>query len=184
MKHSRPLLSLAIAISLLLAGCWPSPTPTPLPSPTPMPMGTVMVRLKPSSSSVRVGDVFVVEIGVEAGNQQVDGVEVHLNFDPTYLQVVNSLADAGSTLSAILLNQADNAVGHLDYAAGTLSSFPSGAFVLATVRLKALRETVNDTGTPLTFVYDIPNNRITDVTYGGRSVFGGAADGYVRIAAQ
>ena len=69
-----------------------------------------------------------------------------------------------------------NTLGTLDYAAGTVSSFPSGATTLATIEFVALKVvTVSD----LQFIFQAP--RLTDVTYGGASILTQHGDGQVTI---
>jgi hypothetical protein len=147
--------------------------------------GTVQVSIEPASSSVSTDEVFAVNIQLAAGAQLVDGAEVHLDFDPTYLQVVDGSGnptaeiEPGTALDVALLNGVDNAQGQIDYAAGTFGGAPSGTFVLATVRFKALRGTG---GTSVTFVDR--GGSPTNVTYAGESVLGGTNDGLVRIGGQ
>ncbi len=148
--------------------------------------GTVQVSIEPASSSVSTDQVFTVNIQIAAGAQLVDGAEAHLDFDPTYLQVVDgggnptSEVEPGAALDVALLNDVDNGQGHIDYAAGKLTGEPpSGTFLLATVRFKALRGTV---GTSVTFVDR--GGSPTNVTYAGESVLGSMNDGLVSIGGQ
>ena len=56
----------------------------------------VTLRFNPALASVAINDVFVVNVEVIAGSQPVDGAEIHVDFNPTYLQVV----DAGGNPAA------------------------------------------------------------------------------------
>jgi hypothetical protein len=139
--------------------------------------GPVILSVEPQESNVCVGQEFEVDILVKAETQQVDGASAYLDFDPTYLDVVSMTS--GGHLNLVIENSFDNGAGHIDFAAGKLEApFPSGNFVLVTIRLKAKAETP-EAGTPLKFVFDPP--RRTDVTFGGASVFDHAENGVVHI---
>ena len=146
--------------------------------------GTVTMDLSTPSSPVAEGEIFGVEIRVLAGSQALDVAEVHINFDPLYLQVVEedgvpaSTVEGGVILDVPLQNRVDNDAGEIDYAAGTFGAQPSDTFVLATIRFKALLNTAGS-GTPLVFVHQLP--RKTDVNYEGSSVLADAIGGSVAI---
>jgi hypothetical protein len=164
-----------------------TPTRTLTPSPTGGFPPIVFVDLDPLSRSVSMGAIFTMDIRVLAGSQPVDGVEVHLNFDPLYLQVVDgagnpaSEIEAGVGLDLSILNRVNNARGEIDFAAGTLGTPPSGRFVVATVRFQALWGT-GGASIPVTFV--TRGGSPTDVTHGGESVLAAAIDGSVTITGQ
>ncbi len=147
--------------------------------------GTVYVGLDPAEAAVTVGDVFQVDVRVVAGDQPVDGAEVHVNFVPGFLQAVDALgnpvtqAEGGDTLSLTLINRVSNETGEIDYAAGTLSTPASGTFTLARVHFRALNST-EPAGTLLVFVTRDGNP--TNVTYRGDSVLASANGGAVRIS--
>ena len=143
--------------------------------------GTVNIALSPLTTTVYVGDVFMLDVMVNAGSQSVDGVDVYLNFDAGKLHVVDAagadttaiIADT-TTFSSVLQNVADNTTGHIDYSAGSLSgSAGSGSFRVAQIRFKAMAGS-SAAGTPVTFNRSIP--RLTDVAWAGSSVFGSATD--------
>jgi hypothetical protein len=136
---------------------------------------------------VSTGQVFAIDIRVIAGDQPVDGAEVHVDFSPAHLQVVDlagnpiNQVEAGTSLDVVLANSADNSTGQVDYAAGKLiGESPSGTFVLATIRFKAMSGTGGGT-TPLMFINT--QSRETIVTFGGESVLAGTTDGSVSIGA-
>jgi hypothetical protein len=149
--------------------------------------GTVLVRVEPASVSIGRGDVFTVGLQIVAGSQPVDGAEVHLDFDPRYLQVVDgdgqpagTIEDSGM-LENLLMNLVSVAqgVGHIDFAAGTLEGTPpSGTFTVATVRFKALFGAGHGSSA-LAFGSQLP--RKTEVTFGASSVLGGTQDGFVSV---
>ena len=105
-----------------------------------------------------------------------------VTFDPQYLRVVNDAGDEtqqidpGATLPLVLLNSVDNAQGLIAFSAGRglTSTVPSGDFELATVRFKALTETI-EAGTPVKFITG------TNLFFGGDAVMNASHDGVVRI---
>jgi hypothetical protein len=149
--------------------------------------GTVQVSIKPVSSLVIEDQLFAVDIQVAADQQPVDGAEVHLDFDPLYLEVVNvdgdptNAIESGGALDVLLRNYVNNVDGEIDFAAGTFSStLPSGTFTLATIRFKALQPTGEDS-TQVGFITQLP--RKTDVTHAGGSVLAGTISGSTTISA-
>jgi len=144
---------------------------------------TVNIAISPTIKMVNPNDIFTVDIAVEAGAQPVDSAEAHINFDRNYLRVVDASGNetnsiiAGSALPITLTNSADNAAGTIDYAAGTFSEAPTGTFVLATIRFKAIAP-VNDS--LLAFVTTPP--RQTDAAFGGVSVLSGTVNGHITVS--
>lgn len=160
-------------------------TQTPTATATSTHEAGVHIYLDPSSSIAAAGQSFDVDILINAGGQPVDGAEVHLDFHPSYLQVVDGgNQPAGEIQSSgvfdiAIQNHVDNAAGHVDFAAGTFTNPPTGSYVLATVRFKALAGTGGQS-TPLTLVTDLP--RKTDLMYRGQSVLAQAHDGDVLVS--
>lgn len=165
----------------------PTPTATLTLTPTPTatrPEGSVFILIDPPAKAVGVGQIWTVDIVVDAGAQPVDGAQAAINFDPTILQVVDAAGNPtaevipGAALPTGLQNHVDNAAGHIDYAAGLLTDpAPSGRFCLATIRFRAIAPTG---GTTLAFVFDPP--RTTDVIYDLVSVLTSHVDGWVIVA--
>ena len=149
--------------------------------------GTVTIAISPASRTVTVGEVFTLDITIEAGSQPVDTGAAFIDFDPVYLTVVDASGNPsdqitpGSTLDTVLQNSVDNGTGQIDYVAGVLAGTPpSGTFTLATIRFKATAQTAAG-GTPTSFVFS-PPARNTDVLYEGNSVLGPHIDGNVVIS--
>jgi hypothetical protein len=149
--------------------------------------GTVVVNLNPSHSVVDKNQTFAVDLQLVAGTQPVDGAEVHLYFDPTYLQVVDVAGNptdritSSGYLSQILRNKVYSDTGHIHFAAGIYDPEepkPSGTFPIATVRFRALWGT-GGTATVLAFATELPYK--TEVTYGGGSVLGSVENGSVLV---
>jgi len=152
--------------------------------------GTVIVNLNPATASVAKDAVFAMDVQLVAGSQLVDGAEVHLYFDKTYLQVVDAAGNptgkvqSGGYLSQVLRNKVytDTEQARIHFAAGIYDPEeprPSGTFPLATVYFKALWGTGGGT-TALVFGGDLPYK--TEVTYGGESVLGSVQNGSVTIS--
>jgi len=173
----------------------PSPTasyvPTVTPTRTPQAGRSVYVTINPGSTAVVKDQVFTVDIQVAAGSQLIDGAEIHLYFDPTYLQVVDAAGNPASEiqsngyLSQVIRNvvYTDTAQGRIFFAAGALGTDPrpSGTFPLATVRFKA-RWGTGGGNTALVFGVQLPYQ--TDVTFGGNSVLAGVGNGVVAISGE
>jgi hypothetical protein len=146
---------------------------------------TVRLSLEPAQVQASQGEVVQLEIQVESGSQEVDGVEVHLDFDPLYLHVVDSegeaateIEDAGA-LDWELVNTADNVAGEIDFAAGSVPpDLPSGTLTIGTIRFKALQDT-GSAGTQVSFVTRDGNP--TNITHQGLSVLDEAVPGVVTV---
>jgi hypothetical protein len=128
--------------------------------------GSVVLSTSPVSVTTSVGQSFDLEIMVEADTQQVDGGMALLNFSPAILQVVS--ITPGNTLPLELQNTFNNTDGTVDYSAGTVNNFPSGTFLLATVRLTAIAPSDR---TLIEFNHTEP--RRSRATFGGQDVLGG-----------
>ncbi len=147
--------------------------------------GEVNISLQPSTEHVGVGEVFDLIIQAEAGDQPVSGISAFIDFDPTYLEVLDADTGTGgiqitpgSTLTTVLLNEADNSMGTIDYSAGKLGGpFPTGTFTVATVQFKALTET--DPSTAIDFSTTDPRETAAD--YAGSDVTGTITGGTVSI---
>ena len=150
----------------------------------PLALQAVYVDLNPSATTASVGDAFEVAIRIVAGEQPLDGAEVHIDFARNYLQVIDAQGApataivGGDALDISLLNAADNDAGEIDFAAGRIGSAVNGTVTLAWIRFRALSST-GATSTPLAFV--MRGHNPTDVTYRGASVLGGTFDGSVTV---
>ncbi len=117
---------------------------------------------------VNQGETFDVVIEVQAGSQQIDLAEIHLNFDPNALQVNSITFEASSLLpSPLILATSDNAAGTVDAAYGNFSSFPSGTFDFLTINFTA-QDVDADIISDLTFNFVFPKETI--MTFGGNNV--------------
>jgi hypothetical protein len=145
--------------------------------------GDVVLRLSPTNSSVMKDEIFTVAIEVAAASQLVDGATIYINFDATFLQVVDAAGNPASVIvnsgrfELELLNQVSNSLGQIDFVAATFGT-EEGTFTLATIRLKALLGT-GAGSTSLSFVQR--ENKSTDVLYLGNSVLGSTSGASVTI---
>lgn len=151
---------------------------------------TVYVTLNPLLPAVAKGDVFAVDIEVVAGSQSVDGAEIHLYYNPTYLQVVDTAGNPTTEiqdngyLSAVLRNKVYTESGLILFAAGIYDPEeprPSEIFPLARVRFRALWGTGGG-NTALVFGLQLPNR--TEVTFRGDSVLAGVGNGAVTVTGE
>jgi hypothetical protein len=109
----------------------------------------VLLTFDPPVLTLARGQAQAVTLRLNA-TEPVSGIEIHLDFDPGYLRVVNADGHAVSHLGQIeqspfpfvLANRVDNTTGQIDYAAGRLERRGlTGDVVLVEFRLLALRET-------------------------------------------
>ena len=153
--------------------------------------------LVPSSQTVAVGQVFTIDIRVDASSQELDTVQVYIDFDADYLQVVDEDGSpvtgvaygvlvpgsiTATVLTAGLLNRVDNGNGHAGIAYGIppADGTPvNETFVFATIRFMAMAETG---GTSLTF--SRTNPRMTGAARGGVEVTGELTGATVTITAS
>ena len=99
----------------------------------------VDLRLESGSGVVALGSTFDVRIKVEPNGQPVSAVSAFLSFTTGDLEVVTT--SDGTTLEEALPGGFDNSRGTFDYSALTKGTAPTGDFVLATVRFRALAAT-------------------------------------------
>lgn len=156
----------------------PAPTPTPTPPPTPLTPLTAGIALLPDSDIVAVGRQFQLRIWVYCGESNpVDAVQVYLVFDPARFAAVSMTA--GPDLEVPLQSNVDNALGRLDYAAGTLGAAVTNPFILATVTFRALSPT-GPPGTYITFAA-LQSPRQTKAIAGGANLTGNLTSAYLIV---
>lgn len=124
---------------------------------------SVVLEAVPAAPVVRVGQRFGVDLAVRAADQAVDGVAMHLAFDPGVLQIVT--VTPGTMLGTVIEDRFDNALGRLDFAAGQLGGAVAGDFVLAHVEFVAMTESA---ATALRLTSEAPY--LTEATFRGVSV--------------
>ena len=134
----------------------------------------------PASVTVEPDGTFSVRIDVQTDGMPVDGAEVHLNFDPSVLQVVNVTVlttelpiPIGAGASII-----DNNLGHIDYIRGSFGPFPTEDFDFIEIDFQVI-------GNGSTIIsYNSVFPRATNMTSGGFSILGTPDNIPVTIAAQ
>lgn len=150
MIHSLCCLLTVAATALLLMG-----------APASLASAPVYLLLEPQTLTVTPDADFTLSVMVDSGQQQLDGVQLTLGFEPSYLTVVS--LTPGTTMGDIFQQGYSNEQGLVTYAAGKMfGTPPSGRFELVRVRCKALTAT---TGTAVQFLLDGP--------LATRAVFGG-----------
>jgi len=123
--------------------------------------------LLPSNQTADVGDVFDIIIQARCNGQDITGIATFIDFDPDYLEV-QSITDGG-TLTDFVISDYDNAAGTIDYNAGTFTQpLPSGTFIVATIKFKAIS---SDSNISLNFSTAFPRESYAD--FGGQSKPGG-----------
>lgn len=127
--------------------------------------GTVPFWLEPATTQVSPGEIFTVDIKVDASGQPTDTAEAWVKFDPGYLRVVDNAGNEtgviedgelkiDGTWPQVLANAVDNTGGFVHYAAGRTGTEGSAAnrlFTLATIRFKVVAS-IPDGGTVLSFL--------------------------------
>lgn len=136
------------------------------------------VFLLDMDEEARIDEEFIVYVRVDTGGQEVDMVQVNLNFDPGFLEILE--IKAGDVLTVMLQSEFDNETGIIDYAAGLLGETASGEIQVMQIRMKALQKMA--AGIPLSFNFGLP--RETSVYSKGQAVLknGGAEDFLIELA--
>ena len=125
-----------------------------------------------------MGRQFQLHILVQSGESNpVDAVQVYLVFDPARFAAIS--LTAGPALEIPLQSNVDNAMGRLDYAAGTLGNAVTVPFTLATVTFRALSPT-GPPGTYITFAA-LQSPRQTKAVAGGANITGNLTSAYLVI---
>ncbi|MEL6591413.1 MAG: cohesin domain-containing protein, partial [Bacteroidota bacterium] len=117
----------------------------------------------PVNNVVNPGDNFSVVMQVQTNGQAVAGAEIHLDFDPSLVEVVS--LSPGTSLPIPLQNTSDNTNGTIDYAAGTFGAAVSTDFTLVTINF--LAKNVIGSNTP---VYGTVFPRQTQASFLGQTV--------------
>ena len=99
-----------------------------------------------SAPSVKVGDIFQVEVVANAGGQPIDGGSFLLHYDPSILTPVDAsgnpagISEPGLALPSVLTNWVDARGGAIGYTASIMQGTPpSGQVVLTTLNFRALQ---------------------------------------------
>lgn len=94
------------------------------------------IVLKDANTTVTEGSNFTITAELQNGSVTVSGVELHLVFDPVFLEVV-SIDPISSSFFPIVPDSFDNAAGTLVYFGGGFPPFPSGTFEFVNIEFLA-----------------------------------------------
>ena len=124
----------------------PSSTPTPSATPSPTVTSTSMPEgpffyLDPETTAIGIGETFDVMIKANSDGEDISGVEAHLQWDPSKLEVTQLVA--GNTFQGYNtytpLQNVNNTAGTLWYAHAMLEQFcVRGEWVVVTVTFRTL----------------------------------------------
>jgi hypothetical protein len=145
----------------------------------------VVLKVVPAHAVGAVEQVVILEVQADAGGQPVDALDIHLDYDPAVLQLVDASGmpttemEAGTALATVLLNRVDSAYGWVDLVASSLGASPAGGeFIVGRLRLRILK------AEPTWVRFSFSNLRTTNVAYRGAPVLGGVEAGHVQAAGQ
>ena len=100
--------------------------------------GNVTIYVSPSSKTAQPNEVFVADVYLNAGSNEINGASVAMTFDPDYLRVQSITHDpAGLPNPLPVANPYDNNAGTISFEAGSLDSPKTGNFRLFRLELKA-----------------------------------------------
>ncbi|WP_299800955.1 PKD domain-containing protein [uncultured Maribacter sp.] len=134
--------------------------------------GQVQISTDPSALSVTADDTFVITVAVQT-DQNVDGTEIHMSFDPSILQVSSVNLPEVNPLPVPLIGAGfDNNIGVIDYVAGTFTSFPDSDFDFLEIEFIAIA--VGSTNIEFT---GLPSK----VTFGGVNILSGVTGSTVTV---
>jgi len=163
-----------LIVMALVCALWLSPFSAPSSATTLA--GTASIALSPASQSVAPGATFDVDVRTDPNGEAIAAADVYLNFDPTYLLVVEILD--GSGLS-IFVKPYNNTAGTIDIGAGTLGSPLTTSFTLVTVRFQAKTGT-GGTPTAISFAFGGGRNTVLKNEF-DQNVLGTHTGGQVQI---
>ena len=117
----------------------------------------ITIAIFPLTTTTWVSSTFTVDIKFDTGTETADTLDAYIDFDPTYLEVVDESGTPTDRIelntdvfSSATFNSVDNAVGQINFSASRFDSpLEGGPFTAATIRFRAKAEADS---TPLTFV--------------------------------
>jgi len=145
---------------------------------------TVTLEMIPPEAELVPGSTFDMELWMHAGPQPVDGVEVHIAFDPALLTAVDGDGEptdeitSSPPLTQVYQNAVDPDAGMIHYAAGVLGGdAPDSSFIVATIRFKVKRDAAGDSW--VLFLFD--EMHPTAATYRGEMVLADVEGSHVIV---
>jgi hypothetical protein len=148
----------------------------------------VDIALEPPSITGVKGETIEVTIRAIPNGQKMAAMDVFLDFDAAYLEVVDVQPDEpgiqiepGTTLALPLATKVDNSRGEITYCAGMPFGMdsPDDAFTVASVTFRLKEDTAG--ATEITFHTEMP--RQTMVAYKGNPVLGSLTGTAVTVSA-
>lgn len=148
----------------------------------------VDIVLEPPVIAGEKGETFEMTIKAIPNSQKMAAMDVFLDFDPAYLEVVDVSPDEpgiqiepGATLALVLATKVDNSSGEITYCAGMPfgADSPDDAFTVASITFRIKPDATGTTA--ITFHTEMP--RQTMVAYGGDPVFGSHRGAEVAVGA-
>ena len=148
----------------------------------------VDIVLEPPIITGEKGETFKLTIKAIPNSQKMAAMDIFLDFDPAYLEVVDANPDKpriqiepGNILTLLLATEVDNSNGEIAYCAGMPlgTDSPDDAFTVASVTLRIKADAIGTTA--LTFHTEMP--RQTMVAYKGNSVLGALSGAEVTVEA-
>jgi hypothetical protein len=139
-----------------------------------MSTGEVYLKTIQPTENMTLGSTFDLPVYVIAGKQEIDGAEVHLDFDTNVLRVREVIGS--DKLPMELLNGYDNDKGMIDFAAGAFSNLPKGDIALFTVKFEVVGYSEESL---VSFLYDEEWSS-SEVAYAGKSLLGGVFDSVIK----
>ncbi len=149
----------------------------------------VDIALEPPAITGVEGETIEVTIKAIPNSQKIAAMDVFLDFDATYLEVVDVQPDEpgiqiepGTTLALPLATKIDNSSGGITYCAGLPFGMdsPNDAFTMASVTFRLKEDTAGTT--EITFHTEAP--RQTMVAYKGNPVLGSLTGTTVTVSAD
>ncbi len=136
---------------------------------------SVTMNLAADFERAEQDQIFTVEVRAQAGNQQVDAVDVFLDFNASILQLVDEEGNPtgrvapGPGLSVVLQNQVDNEAGRIAFSAGRdpQAEGPEGDLLIAILRFKAVVP-ISGAALPMAFSNELP--RLSGAYFNGEQL--------------
>ena len=135
--------------------------------------------LSPAATTINVGDNLTLVLAVEAGTNEVDGIEVYLDYDPNAVTINSAVYNASAELPVPVKSLEVDPNGEINIATGIFGGdFATGTFDYLTIELTAIAPGA----TSIDFAFDPgPPNRTTFVTRFGDVSLGNTTGATINI---
>ena len=111
------------------------------------------LRLVPSRSQIKMGQATTLDVVLDTGGHEVDGVDLTIAFDPSYMSLV-SATRTGILPTLFPGSDLEGRSGALRYVAGNLANPVSGTMTLLQLALAGTRATSAE-GTTISFSHTV-----------------------------